>query len=275
MKTGRLSNDEKRTIARLVDNMTVEDIAVELDRTVESVEKYVKNVLKEGLSGIEAAGYELEDRPYWVGIQAQFTYDEQQLFKYHWTKIISQFKDDVLPTEELQIIDVIKLEILMNRSLMSEKSNIEELTIQEAMLSLEREKDREDRDQELLMGAQRSIASLRAAQESLSRNLLALQDKKARMLREIKGTREQRVKRLEESNQSFTAWVASLMQDPDLMMQYGREMEKMRLAMEQEKVRLGKYHKYEDGGVDRPFLNCETASNEDEPKDTNKDDNDE
>lgn len=266
MKTGRLSNDEKRTIARLVDSMTVEAIAQQIDRAVETVEKYVKNVLKEGLSGIEAAGFELESRPYWIDIRRQFTQEELELFKYHWTKIISQFKDDVLPTEELQVIDVIKLEILMSRSLVSQKSNIGELNIQEAMLALEREKDREDRDQELMMGTQRIIASLRAAQESLSKDLLALQDKKARMLREIKGTREQRVKRLEDSKQSFTAWVASLMQDPDLMKSYGIEMEKMRLAMEKEKVRLGKFHKYEDGGVDRPFLTPDTV---------NKDENDE
>ena len=32
------------------------------------------------------------------------------------------------------------------------------------------------------------------------------------------------------------------------------EMEKMRLSMEKEKVRLSEYHKYEDGVVDQPFL---------------------
>jgi len=83
------------------------------------------------------------------------------------------------------------------------------------------------------------------------------------MLREIKGTREQRVKRLEDSKQSFIAWVASLMQDPDLMKTYGIEMEKMRLAMENEKIRLGKFHKYEDGQVDRPFLSADTVTEDD------------
>lgn len=259
MKTGRLSKDEQRQISRLIDSMTVEDIAEQLDRRVDAVEKFVKNVLREGLSGIEAAAYSLEDRAYWPQIKNQFDGEELELFKYHWTRIISQFKDDVLPTEELQIIDVIKLEILMSRSLSSQKKNIEELTIQEAMLALEREKDREDQDTDLLLGTQRQIAGLRAAQESLSKDLLAYQDKKARMLREIKGTREQRVKRLEDSKQSFVAWVASLMQDPDLMKNYGIEMEKMRLAMENEKIRLGKFHKYEDGQVDRPFLSADTV----------------
>jgi hypothetical protein len=264
MKTGRLSKEEQRQISRLIDSMTVEDIAKELDRRVEPVEKFVKNVLREGLSGIEAAAYSLEDRAYWPQIQNSFETEELELFKYHWTRIISQFRDDVLPTEELQIIDVIKLEILMSRSLANQKKNIEELNIQEAMLAIEREKDREDQDTDLLLAAQRQIAGLRAAQESLSKDLLAYQDKKARMLREIKGTREQRVKRLEESKQSFTAWVSTLMQDPDLMKKYGIEMEKMRLAMEKEKERLGKFHKYEDGTVDRPFLSADTVDKDDE-----------
>ena len=35
-------------------------------------------------------------------------------------------------------------------------------------------------------------------------------------------------------------------------------MEKMRLAMENEKKRLSEFHKYEDGEVDQPILTSET-----------------
>ena len=79
------------------------------------------------------------------------------------------------------------------------------------------------------------------------------------MLREMKGTREQRIKRLEDSKQSFTSWVAALMQDPEKIKKYGIEMEKMRLAMKKEEQRLGAYHKYEDGIVDQPFLTPDTV----------------
>ena len=79
------------------------------------------------------------------------------------------------------------------------------------------------------------------------------------MLKEMKGTREQRIKRLEDSKQSFTSWVASLMQDPALMKQYGIEMEKMRMAMKKEGERLSGLHQYEDGTVDQPFLTPDTV----------------
>jgi hypothetical protein len=75
----------------------------------------------------------------------------------------------------------------------------------------------------------------------------------------MKGTREQRIKRLEDSKQSFTAWVASLIQDPERLKRYGIEMEKMRLAMDKERERLSAFHQYEDGQIDQPFLTPDTV----------------
>ena len=79
------------------------------------------------------------------------------------------------------------------------------------------------------------------------------------MLKNMKGTREQRIKRLEDSKQSFTSWVAALMQNPELIKQYVIEMEKMRAAMTMEKGRLGEFHEFTDGQVDQPFLTPDTV----------------
>ena len=259
MKTGRLSNKEKRSIEQLVNNMTVEDIAKKLDRSFEAIDEYVKSELKIGLSKVEIAAYSLEDRPYWVELEAQFTKDELELFKYHWSKIISQFKDDVFPTEEIQVVDVIKLEILMNRCLKGNKENIEQINAYDILIREERSLDKDQQDIDNIINLERQVASLRAAQESLNRDYRELQAKKSSMLKEMKGTREQRIKRLEDSKQSFTSWVASMMQDPELMKKYGIEMEKMRLAMMKEGDRLSKLHQYEDGTVDQPFLTPDTV----------------
>jgi len=73
MRKGRISDDEGRTIARLADSLPVEDIAKQLDRSVNSVEEYIKRKLKIGLNTYEIAAYSLEDRPYWIELEAQFT----------------------------------------------------------------------------------------------------------------------------------------------------------------------------------------------------------
>lgn len=259
MRKGRISKDEERTIARLVDSMTPEDIAKKLDRDVESVTQFIKRKFKKGLTNEEFAAYSLEDRPYWVELKAQFTDHELELFKYHWSRIISQFKDDVFPTEELQVVDVIKLEILMNRCLKGNKENIEQINVYDQMIKDERSRDKDQQDTDYIINLERQVASLRAAQESLNRDYRELQAKKASMLREMKGTREQRIKRLEDSKQSFTSWVAAMMQDPERMKRYGIEMEKMKVAMGKEEERLASFHKYEDGTVDQPFLTPETV----------------
>lgn len=259
MKKGRISKEEERIIRRLVDSVTLEDIATQLDRDVESVDNFIKRKLRVGLTNEEVAAFSLESRPYWSELTSQFTGDELELFKYHWTRIIAQFKDDVFPTEELQVVDVIKLEILMNRCLKSNKDNLNEMNLIDKMIREERSKEKEDRDQDYLMNLERQMASLRASQESLNRDYRELQTKKAAILREMKGTREQRIKRLEDSKQSFTSWVAMLMQDPETLKRYGIEMEKMRLAMLKERERLSSFHKYEDGVVDQPFLTPDTV----------------
>lgn len=259
MKRGRISKDEERIIERLMKDVPVEDIAAELDRDVNSVEEFIKRKFRHGLSSEEEAAYSLEDRPYWIELRQQFTEDELELFKYHWSRIISQFKDDVFPTEELQVVDVIKLEILMNRCLKGNKENIEQINTYDHMIKDERSRDKDQQDMDYILNLERQVASLRASQESLNKDYRELQAKKASMLREMKGTREQRIKRLEDSKQSFTSWVAQLIQNPDLIKKYGIEMEKMRLAAEKEKQRLTNYHKYEDGIVDQPFLTPDTV----------------
>ena len=259
MKKGRLSNDEARYITENAGKTPVEDIASFLDRDPSSITTFIKKKLKLGLSELEQAAYELEDRPYWKELEGQFSSDELDLFKYHWGRIISQFKDDVFPTEELQVVDVIKLELLMNRCLKSNKSNIDQITAFDELVQTERSVDPDQQDRDYILNLERQIASLRAAQESLNRDYRDLQTKKSSMLKEMKGTREQRIKRLEDSKQTFTGWVTHLMQNPSLTAQYGLEMEKMRLAMEKEKDRLSVFHKYEDGQVDQPFLTPDTV----------------
>ena len=268
MKKGRFSKDDINFIKENI-NLGFEKIATELDRDPESVFGFIKkNVAKgefdrpiwmEEPEGLEKAQYDLTFRPYWVELQQQFTEDELKLFQYHWARIISQFKDDVIPTEELQVVDLIKLELLMNRALKHNKENIEQISALEALILAERQQDPDQVDRDVMFNMERQGASLKASQESLNRDYRDLQTKKNSMLKEMKATREQRVKRLEDSKQNFTSWMTYLVSNPEVTLAYGEEMEKMRLAMNKEKERLAAYHKYTDEMVDQPFLTPDTV----------------
>ncbi len=147
----------------------------------------------------------------------------------------------------------------MNRCLKSNKQNIDQLNTYSTMISDERSRDKDQQDTDYIINLERQSASLRASQESLNRDYRELQAKKGSMLKEMKGTREQRIKRLEDSKASFVSWIGSLMQDPELVKRYGIQMEKMKLSMKKEEERLSHYHKYEDGTVDQPFLTPDTV----------------
>ena len=258
MRKGRFAKEEIKYIEEKLLTDSPKDIAKHLDRDPESVENFIKKRHGKGASREELAAFDLESRPYWAEVKQQFTDDEIKLFKYHWSRIISQFRDDVIPTEELQVIDLIKLELLMNRCLKQNKDNIQQISAIDALIQAERQRDPDQVDQDSIFNMERQVASLKASQESLNKDYRELQSKKNSMLKEMKATREQRVKRLEDSKQSLTGWIAWLMSNPDVLQDYGVQMEKMKLAMYEERDRLAGYHKYSDGQVDQPFLNADT-----------------
>ena len=258
MKKGRFSKKEQQFIEQNCEAMPLEELAAALDRDPESVGNFVKNKLGHGISrqaqkALNAA-YDLKNRPYWSDLKAQFSSQELEMFIFHWGRIISQFRDDVLPTEELQVIDAIKLELLMNRALKEQQANMMNIENFERIIEDEKNKAPGDRDIDYIFNLERQVAVHRAAQESIARDYKYLQTKKNAMLKELKGTREQRIKRLEDSKETFASWIQALIQHPNIREDLGVEMEKMRLSMEKEKVRLSEYHKYEDGVVDQPFL---------------------
>ena len=182
------------------------------------------------------------------------------MFSYHWSRIIGQFKDDVLPTEELQVIDAIKLEILMNRSLREQQSSMLDIARFEAILVDEKDnKSPDDWDRDYIFNLEKQIQVCRAAQESLSRDYKDLQSKKSVMLRDLKATREQRIKRLEDSKKTFFGWLQRIMKDKDFRVQLGIDMEKMRLAANKEYETLSEYYEYEDGTLDQPLITPENV----------------
>jgi len=256
MKKGRFSKDEIAYITEHHQTMSVEGMGAELDRDAESVKNFIKDKLGESLQEkreIQAL-YDLKGKPQWRDIQDQFNEHELDMFEYHWRRIVTQFRDDVLPTEELQIIDAIKLELLMNRALRDQQINSEQIRTFEGLVNDEKEKPVEYQDRDYVFNLERQVAVLRAAQESLNRDYKDLGMKKGAMLKDMKATREQRIKRLEDSKQTFIGWVTDLMVDPEKRHELGVQMEKMRLAMDKEREALSEWHQYEDKVIDQPFL---------------------
>ncbi|MCW4042006.1 MAG: hypothetical protein NWE83_14800 [Candidatus Bathyarchaeota archaeon] len=260
MKKGRFSNEEMDFIEQNCEVLSHEAIAKTLDRDPDSIRDWIAK--KVGITASQkkeaAVANELKTKPYYKELLNQFSQEELEMFQFHFKKMWSQFKDDVFHTEEMQIIDTIKLEVLMNRILRSQHENQQEIALTERLIQNEKSRDRDQRDVDYLMNLERQVAVLRASQETLSKDYKDLQGRKATMLKDLKGTREQRIKAIEDSKETFASFVKELATNEDFRTKIGIEMEKMRLATEVEKERISEYTLYEDGTVDQPFLTPET-----------------
>jgi len=260
MKKGRFSTSEMKFIEANAEVLSPDKIATTLDRDPDSIREWISK--KIGFSPKQkkeaVAANELREKPYYRELIQQFSADELEMFEFHFKKMWSQFKDDVFHTEEMQIIDTIKLEILMNRILKSQQETTAQIKIYEDLARQEKRVDKDQRDMDYVMNLERQVAVLRASQETLSKDYKDLQTRKSTMLKDLKGTREQRIKAIEDSKQTFAALVTQIATDESFRIKIGQDMEKMRLAMEHEKERLSEYHTYLNGAVDQPLLTPET-----------------
>jgi hypothetical protein len=260
MKKGRLSKEDMSFIEANAEVLSPEQIASELDRDPDSIKDWIsRNIgFSEKQKKEAAVANELKSRPYYRELKYQFNDEELEMFEFHFKKMWSQFKDDVFHTEEMQIIDTIKLEILMNRILKGQQDNQNQISTYETLIREEKAVDKDQRDMDYIINLERQVAILRASQETLSKDYKDLQARKATMLKDLKGTREQRIKQIEDSKQTFASLVKHIATDETFRNKIGIDMEKMRIAMLNEKERLSEYHNYEDGTVDQPFLTPDT-----------------
>lgn len=270
MKTGRLSKDEWEFIEANAEKLSPEQMAGKLGRTLESIEKYLKKIGK-SVDRSEAfatqAEYDIKGRPYWGELKLQFSEKELELFLYHWKRIVAQFKKDVLPTEELQIIDTIKLEVLMNRALREQQESAARISEINTEILKERKKDVLDQDREYIFNMERQIASFMAAKDGLSKEFKDLQTKKSALFKDMKATRAERIEKIENNKETFSSLVQKILRDPKFFEEEGKALEKMRMAVEAERARLSELHTYDDGSIDYPLLNSSTMMDIDKEDD--------
>ena len=87
--------------------------------------------------------------------------------------------------------------------------------------------------------------------------------KKERLLKDLKGTREQRKRNADDAKTNFSSWLRQL-EDDQLKKDESFDMEVHRVAADKATDRLAELHQYEDGLVDQPILNADTLIEEEE-----------
>lgn len=262
-KTGKLNKQEKEFIKQHC--FTHDDIWIgeELNRHPHLIKKYRleldlnKNVEQYKNEAIPDVKYKLQARPYWPKFKKQFSIEELDLVIYHWSSIITQFNEDVTTTEEQQILDLIRMEILINRNLEEKAESLKQ--IERLQKSLDREYGLPDnlRNNEFCLTLSQELSMLKAAQRASTEEHMKLDKAKQHLAKELKGTRDQRYKIVEDSKSQFKDLLAAI-HDEKSRRKFSQELAISKHAAEKELVRLSDFHAYVDDEVDQPILNSET-----------------
>lgn len=272
LRQGRLLEEEKRKIEQLIKFDGYTAIARTLNRSVETVRKYCQ---RNGLTNDKAsqkknALYKIERSPHFNELRKILTEDELRVAHTTYLDLLKQFGSDVLASEEFQVIDYCIVSCLLNRSLLREKTLNEEMEVQvqirkmleedKARIDTADEVDDEQKDSwyERFDQVEIKIGTIMDELKTVRKDQATYLDRKDKATKSMHGSREQRANELNKANQNWADHILYLQQNPEFRKQRGLEIEKFRLGIREEYIRLAsEKHTYADGEEDYPVFNAD------------------
>lgn len=265
-KRGQLSLEEEKYIRDNIGNFSIEEIADYLNRSPAPIKRYV---IESGLtqsdndkSFDEYIRYRLHQKSFWPSLKQQFseTQGEIKLFEEIWIGLLRQFKEDVLPAEEIQIKQFITIEILNSRNLKDRQRHELECEKIQKVIAEEYLKPEAVRDAAKLLQLETQLNMARAAVTSYTNEYTKLLAEQQKISKDLKATREQRIRRIEDGKSSW-AGLIRMLEDEQIREKEGREMEILAMATDKVKRNLTEFHNFQDKTVDKPFLLPEDSEN--------------
>tara|TARA_R110002020_G_scaffold367868_3_gene579775 strand:- start:1498 stop:2274 length:777 start_codon:yes stop_codon:yes gene_type:complete len=246
-------------------DLSIEEIAKNISRKPDPVRKFIdkENLKARDLTDSEHLLSTLRTKFYYQEFQKQFSDAEIIFFEHNWIDFFRQFNEDVTHTEELQILEVIRTEILINRSMEDRKSIMENIDRLERLIDEEMDKEPDEQDPTLIGVFQTQLGSFIGSKSSYINEHEKLLTKKEKYLKDLKGTREQRKRVADDAKTNFSMWMREL-DTLEMKEREGFDLMVQAAAADKAEERLGDYHRFEDGEVDRPLLNSETVKDDDE-----------
>jgi len=268
-KRGKLSNEDVAYINEYHNTKSVDDIALVLNRTPETIQAFMErtNLLSNADSPDifqrTVLKNKLLSRSYFHEAKKQFTQDELDYFQEHWIELQLQFKEDVLYSEELVIKDWLTLDILMGRALKDRRDS--ELALESVKKEYDDEFKKGDgvRNPEILGQLEIRRGGLESAIESHTQNHMNLLKEVKNLIKSLKGNRDERIQRIEDGKTHFTGLLRAL-QDPVFRAEVAEEIELVKISKNKTLRELSRLHQYGDGNYDKPFLTPETVFDDDE-----------
>jgi len=266
-RRGALSEQEQLFILKHHKEFTPEQIAEKLNRKEDSVVNFLKKAgvyqnPEHELAAEGAALFSLRKSKQWGSIKEQFTDHEIEFYEHMWVELLKQFRDDIMFTETVQIHQLIKFEILMNRSLAARKICQEQKNdIIQQMENLPSGEDCTPMEKAEKIKLREQFSALEANDKEATKEFGTLQQRHSDIMKSLKGTRDQRIDKATNANKNWVDVIKSL-EDKDNQIVQEKYLGLMKEAQRLETERLSQIYDYGGGDVDRPILTDETVGDE-------------
>lgn len=269
-KNGRPTNKEKEFIIENAGRMKPDEIAQHLNRDPAMVRRMVRKLAVRDLPEQQqkkadnlAVRSELRDSQKWKRITQELTPEELLFFEEEYVKLMSQFQNDVLPSEETQIFDSIKYDVLKSRNMVERRKMREEVAGLEKMVKqfVSKFKDAasmKESDRSFMLSCNEQIQQLKQMEQDKTIEFVKFQERQDALMKSLKSTRDQRIDEVRSANDTVLSLLKAL-QKQDFRNKAWREQELMRMAAEKEYRKLGQEMEYDNGEIDRPILSADTV----------------
>lgn len=256
-KRGKAATEEIEFVRQNL-NWSDEKLSAHLNRSIAFIKKYKAHApALERDDDLLGALERLHISYFWRTVKGQLLGDETSYFEQQWIRYWEQFsQNEILATDEVMMKDAIILDIMVNRALNKKSSSLQRSSEVQGLITVEYSKSLDDRNQADLARLETQYAMLQAAIHESTKEHLEYQKKKDDKMTQLKATRDQRLKQIEQSGKNF--W--------DLLRQLNTKQARLRDSIMMEKMKIASDRVYDDftqsiqfadGEYDKPFLTPE------------------
>ncbi len=269
----KLTRDEQKFVMENLENFSADQLAEKFQVSTNVIQGTIDFLGSLPEEGIAWKSY-LRKSVKWKQLKKELGEEELIIFENQFQALMQQFEgDSVLATEEIQIFQFIKLNILMQRCLEDKQKTREHIVKMEKGIQdiLRKHQGNFSGMSESELGfikdMEIQLGSMRASESSRTSEYSRLQHESDDLIKLLKATREQRVEKIDSGKISFTGLVKELMTKDKRDLE-GRQAQLFKLASQKEFDRLSHPHQYMSGEIDLPLLTAETAKNLEDDNET-------
>lgn len=254
IKGGKLTLQEQAYIKANIGAQNIEQIAQHLCRRPALIEDFLENKTRDGINVNQTLEILRQSHEFEL-LKSELTEKELKIFEKKYSQWVAQFQGDIVFSEQNQIFNAIKHEILMS-NIMKQRKNMEEtlLEIDNEINSIRESDTMEGRDkQDRITNLRKDKANLHGIYSAIINQYHEQNKIYSTMLKDLNASRSNRKPKEDVKKNHIMTLLEKMANDPERI-QLGEEAELEKLSAEEEGNKYRQETRFVDDTVQIPFI---------------------